>query len=464
MKKWLTGRRSINSAVHLEATELVARRKQQETMRIATDKAEAVGLTMALHVEETAEQTRFLRELADGIRLAGLEARREMGEAVSAVSTVAQVLSTSGQIAEALRQDGESAGACLKRGTQGLLEITAVMNEIRESSTSLHAQTERLAASAVRITEMLALVRHVAAQTNLLALNAAIEAARAGENGQGFSVVAEEIRKLSQETDGAARDIGLTVGEIHEQMSRSAHLSGENAERAARGDTLAEVVRTQIESVSESYETVFARIAQIDTSVQNGMTVASDAHTLMSAADRHVGVTLDSIHEVHASVLRQEEASNETAHLSGRLRDAVGSLRQVSVGREDAEMVAVDKAMLGKYQSELTVRLRKMTTLADMNPQVHRQEMEALLSACPFVEAAWTNDAKGRFLVSIPEAGIANAGFRDWFRQGMAGDSSVSEPYLSAISNQPCLTLSFPIRNREGIVTGVVGVDVSLRG
>ena len=472
MKGFFAGKRvRENEQAQRESAWQAERRQLRESLRIATDKSEAISLTMALHVEEAAEQAGTLRGNADEMRQSGCEARKEMEAAVAAVTGVSSSLHAAGRIADALQQEGAYAGAALEKGTRGLLEVTDVMRDIRISSTQLHEQTDRLVASATRITDMLALVRHVSAQTNLLALNAAIEAARAGEAGRGFSVVAEEIRKLSQETDEAARSIGATVGEIREQMDNSARFSSDNVLRAEKGDALAREIRAQLESVSSAYETVFARIAEIGVAVDNGLSVATKAGALMGDADRHVAVTLDKIHCVHESVLQQQDAANETERLSGRLRDTVGVLRRIATdgegeapGETKAVTLHTDDALLHRYRGELSGRVERMSALQAMQPAEHRQALEEVMRTCPYVEAAWTNDPKGRFVVSIPEAGIANAGMRTWFQQGLSGGSGVSEPYLSAITNRMCVTLSYPIRDAEGNVKGVIGFDVSGAG
>ena len=134
-----------------------------------------------------------------------------MNEGLQGMSqTSSEVTAVSIQSTEAAGQGGrivESTANQMKHIDTSVQEAEQVMKELEYKSKD--------------ITSILNVINGIADQTNLLALNAAIEAARAGESGRGFSVVAEEVRKLAVQSADSAKEIEKLIQEIVLEISKS---------------------------------------------------------------------------------------------------------------------------------------------------------------------------------------------------------------------------------------------------
>jgi methyl-accepting chemotaxis protein len=139
-----------------------------------------------------------------------------------------------------------------------------IINLVDVMSTAIENNND-LKTYSIKINEIIEYIREISSQTNLLALNAAIEAARAGEAGNGFSVVASEIRKLAEQTDEAI----MTIEEVVQGILKKILTSNEAMD----------VIGTKIEDVKEvigEITSVSSEIGDVLIGVRNDITKLSD--------------------------------------------------------------------------------------------------------------------------------------------------------------------------------------------
>lgn len=151
---------------------------------------------------------------------------------------------------ETLQKTAQSIAATSEEMTATSQELAATATTLSGTLAELKASSENVLSEVKKTDEILLFVSEVAASSNLLGLNAAIEAARAGEHGRGFSVVAEEIRKMADNSSRAVKDIKVIIQHIQEESLKIASNISEAAKVGEHQAAASEEISVTMEQLA----------------------------------------------------------------------------------------------------------------------------------------------------------------------------------------------------------------------
>ncbi|MDX1771954.1 MAG: methyl-accepting chemotaxis protein, partial [Planococcaceae bacterium] len=154
-----------------------------------------------------------------------------------------------------------------------------VMMSIEETMANTTETVEALGKKSNEITSIIRTITDISEQTNLLALNAAIEAARAGEHGRGFAVVADEVRKLAEQSQKAAKEVTGIVSSIQHEVKAIVKQNHDGVQTVIRGVEVANETNSSLEKImyqtNDTIQIIEKMVNQIEQTLTYSQEVAS---------------------------------------------------------------------------------------------------------------------------------------------------------------------------------------------
>ncbi|MCE5192154.1 MAG: HAMP domain-containing methyl-accepting chemotaxis protein [Actinomycetia bacterium] len=236
-----------------------------------------------------------VQQIAHGAELQS----RKVEETSSAIESMTKTVGEVARRADEASKTSEEAAKAAVLGEAATGEAIRKIAEVRQAIETLATSVEVLGQRSEEIGDIVDVITSIADQTNLLSLNAAIEAARAGESGRGFSVVAEEVRKLAEGSGKAAQQIGDLIKEVQAETGKALKYM--------------QVGTSEVVTGSEVVGRTGEALRQITEAVTRTATLAEEIAAAMSGqAQRTVDVDR-AMHDIAAVVEENAASAEETA-------------------------------------------------------------------------------------------------------------------------------------------------------
>ncbi|WP_257300959.1 methyl-accepting chemotaxis protein [Haloarchaeobius sp. FL176] len=266
-------------------------------------------------VRSASEQvTESIQEISDGAEQQNQSLQNVSGEMESLSTTTEEIAASSNEVADIAERTAETG----RTGRDAAEEAIEGMRDIETDSESAVEAIDQLKAEMQQIDELTEFITDLAKETNMLALNANIEASRGGAGnaegeGEGFAVVAQQVKELAEDTKDAAEDIEERLERIQEQT-----------------DETAEEVENTAERVSQNVESVERAVEALDEIAEYAQETNTGVQEISAATEQQAASTQEVVAMVDDAATISEETTSEAENVAAAAEEQTTALTEVS--------------------------------------------------------------------------------------------------------------------------------------
>ena len=309
-------RNSIRDMVH-NLSEMIEQIKDvSEQMASSSEELSASGE----QVSDTAEQVgTAIQEVASGAE----EQSAQIDETRDNVTDLAQGIDNVSDMSEDMDEQADNVMSNINQGKEEITNTIEEVQEVKVQANKTGKNINELGDLSEEIGEIVELINGISAQTNLLALNAAIEAARAGEAGRGFSVVADEIRELAEESSEATENIAGLITDIQNRVE-------ETIGQMHKAEDAVETSVSAIKTTEDSFEEINKAAQKLSDLIED----VSTATNKMADNSSEVSASIEEIAAV------SEEASGNAEEVAASSEEQIAATEDIVEGAEELARIS----------------------------------------------------------------------------------------------------------------------------
>lgn len=281
--------------------------------RISAEQVAASSEQLTASAEQTSGATEHVATTIQDITTGAEKQARSVEEIARSISQMSMGVQKIAASSQTVSSTSIQASEVAANGYQSIQTAIKQMNSINQTVNKIAGVVKGLGERSQEIGNIIDAITSIASQTNLLALNAAIEAARAGEHGRGFAVVADEVRKLAEQSAESAQQIASLIATIQEETKLAVKSMEEGTKEVAEGLRVVDAAGTSFENIQHSVMDVSTQTQEVSAEVQQ-----------LSAGSEKVVQSIEEISEI------AESTAEHTQTVSAAAEEQLASMEEVT--------------------------------------------------------------------------------------------------------------------------------------